>query len=159
MLCNFIEIALRHGCSPVNLLHIFRTSFPKNTSGGLLLLYKFNALMSSGDLLFCLIMQDLLVQGLIINLNLFKTYNALVFCRQTLAVALPLFGLNRRKELQTLNRSKASSYSMLKKLNHIQNAIEIQNPINVMLTDIKLLNAIALGFECLFEVAIVAMLF
>ena len=25
---NFIEIALRHGCSPVNLLHIFRTRFP-----------------------------------------------------------------------------------------------------------------------------------
>ena len=25
-----IEIALRHGCSPVNLLHIFRASFPKN---------------------------------------------------------------------------------------------------------------------------------
>ena len=37
LLCNFIEIALRHGCSPVNLLHIFRTPFPKNTSGGLLL--------------------------------------------------------------------------------------------------------------------------
>ena len=35
--CNFIEITLRHGCSPVNLLHIFRTPFPKNTSGGLLL--------------------------------------------------------------------------------------------------------------------------
>ena len=34
---NFIEIALRHGCSPVNLLHIFRTPFPKNTSGWLLL--------------------------------------------------------------------------------------------------------------------------
>ena len=34
---NFIEIALRHGCSPVNLLHIFRTSFLKNTSGWLLL--------------------------------------------------------------------------------------------------------------------------
>ena len=28
---------LRHGCSPVNLLHIFRTLFPKNTSGWLLL--------------------------------------------------------------------------------------------------------------------------
>ena len=26
-LCNFIEIALRHGCSPVNLLHIFKTPF------------------------------------------------------------------------------------------------------------------------------------
>ena len=34
---NFIEITLRHGCSPVNLLHIFRTLFPKNTSGWLLL--------------------------------------------------------------------------------------------------------------------------
>ena len=34
---NFFEIALRHGCSPVNLLHIFRTLFPKNTSERLLL--------------------------------------------------------------------------------------------------------------------------
>ena len=34
---NFIEIALRHGYSPVNLLHIFRTLFPGNTSGWLLL--------------------------------------------------------------------------------------------------------------------------
>ena len=32
------EIALRHGCSPVNLLHLFRTPFPKNTYGGLYLL-------------------------------------------------------------------------------------------------------------------------
>ena len=38
LLCNFIEIALRHGCSPVNLLHIFRIPFPKNTSGRLLLI-------------------------------------------------------------------------------------------------------------------------
>ena len=36
---NFIEITLRHGCSPVNLLHIFRAPFPKNSSGGLLLLF------------------------------------------------------------------------------------------------------------------------
>ena len=34
-LCNFIEIALRHGYSPVNLLHILRTLFPRNTSVGL----------------------------------------------------------------------------------------------------------------------------
>ena len=33
----FIEIALRHGWFPVNLLHIFRTPFPRNTSGWLLL--------------------------------------------------------------------------------------------------------------------------
>ena len=34
---NFIEITLRHGCSPVSLLDIFRTPFLKNTSGLLLL--------------------------------------------------------------------------------------------------------------------------
>ena len=52
---NFIEITLQHGCSPVNLLHIFRTPFPKNTSGGMLLkqenlrrlrsLYKWNCFL------------------------------------------------------------------------------------------------------------------
>ena len=34
---NFIEITLRNGCSAVNLLHIFRTPYTKNTSGWLLL--------------------------------------------------------------------------------------------------------------------------
>ena len=37
LLCNFIEMALRHGCSPVNLWHIFRTPFRKNKYGALLL--------------------------------------------------------------------------------------------------------------------------
>ena len=34
---NFIEITFWHGCSLVNLMHNFRTPFPKNTSDGLLL--------------------------------------------------------------------------------------------------------------------------
>ena len=34
---NFIEVTPGHGRSPVNLLHIFRTPFPKNTSEELLL--------------------------------------------------------------------------------------------------------------------------
>ena len=34
---QLFEIALQHGCSLVNLLHIFRTLFPKNTAGWLLL--------------------------------------------------------------------------------------------------------------------------
>ena len=38
LLCRFIEITLCHGCSPVNLLHIFRTPFLKNTSEWLLLI-------------------------------------------------------------------------------------------------------------------------
>ena len=37
---NFIEIELPHGCSTVNLLHIFRTPFHKNTTRGLLLKMK-----------------------------------------------------------------------------------------------------------------------
>ena len=38
LLCNFIEIVPRHGCSPVNFLDISRTPFPRNTSGRLLLI-------------------------------------------------------------------------------------------------------------------------
>ena len=34
----FEDSCLRYGCSPVNLLHIFRTPFPKNITGGLLLI-------------------------------------------------------------------------------------------------------------------------
>ena len=37
LISNFIEITLWHWCSLVNLMHIFRTPFPKNISGGVLL--------------------------------------------------------------------------------------------------------------------------
>ena len=40
-LYNFIEIILRHKCSPVNSQHIFRAPFPKNTSGWRLLYIDF----------------------------------------------------------------------------------------------------------------------
>ena len=36
--CVFFEITVLHGCSSVNLLYFFRPPFPKNTSGGMLLL-------------------------------------------------------------------------------------------------------------------------
>ena len=36
---NFAEIALWHGCSTMALLRIFGATFPKNVSGGLLLLF------------------------------------------------------------------------------------------------------------------------
>ena len=38
---SFSEVTLRRGCSPVNLLHIFRTPFPMNTSERLLLKKEF----------------------------------------------------------------------------------------------------------------------
>ena len=34
LLCNFIEILLRHGCSPVNFLHILQKPFLRIISGG-----------------------------------------------------------------------------------------------------------------------------
>ena len=37
LLSSFVEIALQHECSPVNLLHVFRTPFYKSTSGWLFL--------------------------------------------------------------------------------------------------------------------------
>ena len=37
LLCDFIEITLRHECSPINLVLIFRIPFHKNTSQGMLL--------------------------------------------------------------------------------------------------------------------------
>ena len=40
LLCNFIEITHWHGCSPVNLLHIFRAPFPKNASERLIVKVK-----------------------------------------------------------------------------------------------------------------------
>ena len=49
LLCNFIEIALRHGCSPVNLLYISRTPFPRNTSGWLLLQGEWSSSESLGQ--------------------------------------------------------------------------------------------------------------
>ena len=36
-ICKAILLKLQHGCSPVFLMHIFRTTFPSITSGGLLL--------------------------------------------------------------------------------------------------------------------------
>ena len=40
--CDFNKVALllRHGCSPVNFLHIFRTHFPMNELGGCFWLFK-----------------------------------------------------------------------------------------------------------------------
>ena len=35
LLWNFIEITLWHGCSPINLLHVFRTPFTRNAFGWL----------------------------------------------------------------------------------------------------------------------------
>ena len=52
LLSNFIEIALRHGCSPVNLLHIFRAPFPRNTSGWLLLIFDDSPALFSANQLF-----------------------------------------------------------------------------------------------------------
>ena len=37
LLYNFIEITLRYRFFPINMRYIFRTTFPKNTSEGLLL--------------------------------------------------------------------------------------------------------------------------
>ena len=44
---NFIELTFRHGCSPVNLLHICRTPFSQNISWWLLLKVRHGCLIGS----------------------------------------------------------------------------------------------------------------
>ena len=51
LLSSFIKITLQHGCSPVNLLYIFRSPLPKNTSGGLLLGGEICSLLTSNRML------------------------------------------------------------------------------------------------------------
>ena len=51
LLYNFTEITLRHGCSPVNLYHIFRTTITKNTSGELVQEHKPTNTFTSKDFL------------------------------------------------------------------------------------------------------------
>ena len=45
---NKVACKLRRGCSPVNFLHIFRTPFPRNTFGWLLLSFTNQTYLSSG---------------------------------------------------------------------------------------------------------------
>ena len=49
LLCNFLEITLRHRCSPVNFLHIFRKPSPKNIPGRLPL-FHFKGCFRSQDI-------------------------------------------------------------------------------------------------------------
>ena len=54
ILCNFIGIAFRHWCSPVNLLHILRTSFLRTTLKGCfwLFFYSFSYIHSTQEFVF-----------------------------------------------------------------------------------------------------------
>ena len=69
---NFIEIKLRYGCSPVNLLLIFRTPFPKNPSGWLLPFILRKRLLNS-FILFCNTLKMLYLNPA--NMDLFKVNN------------------------------------------------------------------------------------
>ena len=50
LFCNFVEITLRHGCSPVNLLHTFQTPFLKSIRGFFCFQFSFWWYLSNGDI-------------------------------------------------------------------------------------------------------------
>ena len=77
---NFIEITLRHGCSPGNLLCIFRRSFTKNTSGWLLVVVSLCLLSVCGIYLHFSERKDLIIpqwhfflRGLLLLRNTFSS--------------------------------------------------------------------------------------
>ena len=82
LLCNFIEITLRHWCSPVNLLYILRTPFPKNTSKGLLLEQFLQRRIHTPSLTFCIVLNVSLGFQKIYILSVQKTFSGLFwdFC-------------------------------------------------------------------------------
>ena len=69
-LSNFIKITLRHRCSPVNLQHIFRTPFLKNSSKWLLLHYP-DRLKEQVFLYLLILNKKLFILPLILNKDLF----------------------------------------------------------------------------------------
>ena len=77
LLCNFIEITLRHWCSPVNLLYILRTPFPKNTSKGLFLEQFLKGRIRTPSLTFCIVLNVSLGFQKIYILSVQKTFSGL----------------------------------------------------------------------------------
>ena len=75
LLCNFIEITLWHGCSTVNLLHIFRTPVDNNTYGGLPLLVAYKKVYFNHELATsCWRKRDLMIKPLVTLLSCFKNW-------------------------------------------------------------------------------------
>ena len=93
---NFIEIKLWHGCSPVNLLHIFRISFPMNTSGGLLQTNDFSSNFSTNEKSFLKLFTSP-------SLNLFWVFATYFQCFFTaftlLLLPFTLSSSNKKKEM------------------------------------------------------------
>ena len=75
---NFIEIALRHGCSLVNLLHILRTPFYGSTYGGWLLDFVYIFILSEKHL--CQTSLSLLCKLILVVRLIMEKINSLHNC-------------------------------------------------------------------------------
>ena len=78
---NFIEIAVRYRCSPVNLLHIFRTRFSRNTPGRLLLFFIRLKRISKFLILF-FFFQHLFAFSILYLTRIFQNFNCYSFFQQ-----------------------------------------------------------------------------
>ena len=77
----FIEIAI--GCSPINLLHVFRTPFSKNISGGLLLIFIARFLVSCRGVFkpYQIVNIDVFVKSSILDVCLSFEYASFMYTR------------------------------------------------------------------------------
>ena len=117
---SLIEIALRPGCSPVNLTHIFRTSFPWNVSGWLLLMSVF--VKSGRKQMEFLFIKRVISNGLII-INYYRYYQSvLTFLRKLFSI---LFSPNNN---QSGFRLGVSCVHQLLSIMHIYKAFDA-NPL------------------------------
>ena len=116
MFFYYIETTLRHRCSPANLLHIFRTTFPKNTSEWLLLFQMF--------LYYCLVWENLflpswmspVIQLLSSKLSFWKSWFLICNC---MMMFLDAFSSNknlfcsRKISLTSVNFSISEKWSLV----------------------------------------------
>ena len=77
LFCNFIEITFQHRSFPINMLFIFRTSFPENTSDRLLLEEFPRVGMHTSSLTSCIVLGASLDLHLDLHLHITNIYKDL----------------------------------------------------------------------------------
>ena len=118
LLRNFIEVQLRHECSPVHLLHIFRTPFPKTPLGDCFcVLLKHN--QNSNEISEDLVVQDQVIRFLTLRFfasNAFINYHFRCFSPFALLFEPPALFYGHSQTTYSI-KCNCKMYKMLCKLN------------------------------------------
>ena len=147
LLCNFIEIVLRHECSLVDLLHICRTHFSKSTSVQLLLAkpYQISSTVS--------LSRKKIVQGLLLNIAIKRNRYEGIIATKTTLIALVLVQVKKRivlVQLKKLSEEWNTGISSKYLINTLLLTAEWRTLRSIDLTNIKIINLILHLIHCFY---------